>query len=145
MNTRGGVDRALAAPEDGVRGSVAHEGRSAVGSTTMHDQCGLWCVEPEVVAEPLGGPRVYVGTRWSRAPPLERLVRLLRLASSGLRGGGIFSDSGGWCGTVARCRCAAAEVSLMASAIRLGHRTSSLVLEVAHNAWEVPAYAFSCG
>ena len=33
----------------------------------------------------------------------------------------------------------------MASAIRLGHRTSSLVLEVAHNAREVPAYAFSCG
>ena len=33
----------------------------------------------------------------------------------------------------------------MASAIRLGHRTSSLVLEAAPNAWEVRAYAFSCG
>ena len=32
----------------------------------------------------------------------------------------------------------------MASAIRLGHRTSSLVRGMAHNAWEVPAYALSC-
>ena len=62
MDTRGGVDRALAAPEDGVRASAALEGRSAVGSTTMHDQCGLWCVEPEVVAEALGRLRACVGT-----------------------------------------------------------------------------------
>lgn len=98
-----------------------------------------------MVAEALGRLRACVGTCWRRAALLEVLVRLLRLALSGLRGCGIFSDNVGWCGTVARCRCAAAEVSLMASAIRLGHRTSSLVLEVAHNAWEVPAYAFSCG
>jgi hypothetical protein len=41
LDTRGGVDRALAAPEDGVRASAALEGRSAVGSTTVHNQCGL--------------------------------------------------------------------------------------------------------
>jgi hypothetical protein len=41
LDTRGGVDRALAAPEDGVRASVALEARSVVGSTTVHDQCGL--------------------------------------------------------------------------------------------------------
>ena len=41
MDTRWGVDMALAAPEDGVRASAALEGRSVVGSTTVHNQCGL--------------------------------------------------------------------------------------------------------
>ena len=116
-----------------------------VGSTTVHDQGAISALGSEVVAEASGGLRACVGTCWRCAALLERLFRLLRLALSGLRGGGIFSDNVAWCGTVGRCRCVAAEVSLMASAIRLGHRTSSLVLEVAHNAWEVPAYAFSCG
>ena len=38
MDTRGGVDRALAAPEDGVRASATLDGRSAVGSTFKNIQ-----------------------------------------------------------------------------------------------------------
>ena len=98
-----------------------------------------------MVAEPSGGLKACVGTCWRHAALLELLVRLLRLALTGLRGCGIFSENVAWCEAVARCRCVAAEVKLMASAISLGHRTSSLVLEAAHNAWKVPAYAFSCG
>ena len=75
-----------------------------------------------------------MGACWRRAALLELLVRLLRLALTGLRGCGIFSENVAWCETVARCRCVAAEVMSMASAIRLGHRTSSLVRGAAHNA-----------
>ena len=53
-----------------------------VGSTTVHDQGAISALGPEAVAEASAGLRVYVGTRWSRAAPLERLVRLLRLALS---------------------------------------------------------------
>ena len=73
-----------------------------VGSTMVHDQGAISALGSEVVAEASGGLRVYVGTRWRRAALLERLFRLLRLALSGLRGGGIFSDNVAWCGTVGR-------------------------------------------
>ena len=57
-----------------------------VGSTTVHDQGAISALGSEVVAEALTGIRVYVGTRWRRVAPLERLFRLLRLALSGASG-----------------------------------------------------------
>ena len=66
-----------------MRGSVAHEASSAVEWTAVHGHGAISALGPEAVAEASAGLRVYVGTRWSRAAPLERLVRLLRLALSG--------------------------------------------------------------
>eukprot|EP01044_Picomonas_judraskeda_P018406 COSAG03_NODE_3648_length_1899_cov_1.996667_2_plen_191_part_00 len=53
--------RALAAPEDGVRASVALEGRSVVGST-VHNQCGLWALGNKVDMENIESGELEAGS-----------------------------------------------------------------------------------
>ena len=87
MNTRGGVDRALAAPDLTVCASVALEGsRSVVGSTTVHDQQGAISAlvsDGQMVSLSLWWGSGYV---WGPAGAihglLELVIRLLRLALS---------------------------------------------------------------